>query len=57
MANIQHKNQNIEDEAERREIMENEFQTENRLHQRKLKLAGVVPKSDKYLGHEDVEGN
>lgn len=57
MANIQHKNQNIEDEAQRAEIIQAEFQAEQRIHQKKMGLAGVVPGSHKYLGHEDAEGN
>ena len=57
MANIQHKNQNIEDEEQRNEIIQGEFEAEKRTHQRNMKLAGVVPGSHKYLGHEDQEGN
>lgn len=57
LANIQHKNQNIEIEEERSAAVQQEFEQEKQKHQKKKDLAGVIPNSDKYLGQEDADGN
>lgn len=57
LANVQHQNQNIEDEAQRNEIVQAEFAAVKAKHVSMMKLPGVVPGSDKYLNHEDNDGN
>ncbi len=55
-ANITHQNQNIEDEHQRDEIIEAEYLAELKDHERKMKLPGVVPGSEKFLNQEDPDG-
>jgi hypothetical protein len=57
LANIQHQNQNIEDEAQRKEIVDSEYQHAKKLHDKEIELPGVIPSSDKYLDKEDPDGN
>jgi hypothetical protein len=57
MANLQHSNQNIEDEDRKNEIIQADFSHEKAKHVKRMKIAGVVPGSDKYLNHDDAEGN
>lgn len=57
LAQVQGQNQNIEDEAQKQEIIQAEFGALKKKHQALMQLPGVVPFSDKYLGHEDADGN
>ena len=56
-ANVEHQNQNIEEDANRNEIIEAEFNSLKRKHTQLMKLPGVIPDSEKFLGHEDDDGN
>lgn len=54
---VQASNQNIEDENQKKEIIQSEFNTLEKKHKKLMELPGVIPDSDKYLGHEDADGN
>lgn len=55
--NVKHSNQNIEDEAVREEIQRAEYNAIIAARKEVMKYGGVVPESDRYLGHEDADGN
>jgi len=57
MANCNHSNQNIEDDAVREEAVQADFNALKAKHVKMMRLPGVVPGSDKFLGHEDNDGN
>jgi len=57
LANIQHANQNIEDEGQRKAIINEEFEHAKMKHEKEIELPGVVPMSSKYLDLEDPDGN
>ena len=55
--NVKHSNQNIENEAQREEIQNAEYNAIIAKRKEIMQFGGVVPESDRYLGHEDADGN
>ena len=55
--NVKHSNQNIEDEAIRDETIQREYNEIMNKRKEVMRFGGVVPDSDRYLGHEDPDGN
>ena len=56
-SNIEHANQNLADENQRREIIEAEYAAAVRKHEKEMQFPGVIPQSHRYLGQSDEEGN
>ena len=50
-------NQNIEDEAQRKEIVQSEFAAKKAAHAKTLFMPGAVPSSADFLGQTDADGN
>ena len=57
LANIQARNQNVDDETQRVAIIDQEFKAAKEEYEKQLPLPGVVPNSAKFLNEEDGEGN
>lgn len=57
LANVQHQNQNIEDEAQREEIVSAEYNQLKHKFESQMKLPCAIPGSEKFLGLEDPDGN